>query len=227
MATRLDIINRALAELGEELIPAELTALTLPNAETNHQIAWTMYPGIRDAMLDAYPWSWQLKRRRLERTDMLRHDAEPQPWKFNIPNPDIGTIRAVFQRQDDQYPQTTGWTLRERFLFAMFPELWADVLLNVSEEAFPALFVNALVLELAKRYSIPITEDEAFARLYDGQAEMALKAALRVDAQSRPAEGITDFSYVNARVQGQGYGRLSRSGLATGQQGTTPVQGEP
>ena len=211
MATRLEIINAALLELGEDVIQFEeddlaLNAIGTPVDDIG-QMSLSTYPHIRDAFLNAHAWSWLTERVALERTTSEPSDSFPFRYEFTKPRPNIGNIRAVYDAADVNlgHPNTTEWTLGERFLYAAFPEGWADVQRNVTEEAYPDLVVNALILTLCERWSVPITEDETITRMYRDKAAEALQNARRVDSQSQPTRRFTNFSYVQARL-GNAYG---------------------
>ena len=211
MATQLEIMNSALVELGEDVIQFEednlaLNAIGTPVDDVG-QMALTTYPHIRNAFLNAHAWSWLTQRVQLARTDSPPSDEAPFRYQFITPHPNIANIRAVYDAETIHFgtPNLSEWTIQERFLYAAFPAGWADVQRDVSEEAYPALVVNALILVLCERWAAPITEDESIIAIYRRKAAEALQDARRVDSQSRPARRFTGFSYLQARL-GNGYG---------------------
>lgn len=223
MASRLGIMNMALVELGEDEIQFEESFEDLASLPGNigtpiddvGTMALRTYDTIRDAFLQASAWSWLTERRALVRTAATTQPGWRFPYEFT--KPAVSNIRGVYDARDTNFrasiPRTVGWDIIGDYLYAIFEQGYIEVQRDVVEEAMPAIAVNALVLALAERWAGPVTEDESIIAIYRRKAVEALRDAKRVDSQSRPARGITDFPYVSARLGGVS-GRRSRSGLA-------------
>ena len=120
--------------------------------------------------------------------------------EFRIPLSAI--VQAVYPTVSTPTPDTFSWKRQGEFIYASRDDLFADVTQLSAEPTFHRLFVNALVLTVAARLAIPLTEDPEIAQDLERKARMALRTAKRVDAQSQPASRITSFPYVRARVGG-------------------------
>ena len=205
MASRLDIVNAALAHLDERPVD------TLEGDELrgNAAKAARIYPILRDEMLSAFPWSWLIERKRLARAPLDEGEQPPFPNKFQVPTLNVRSIRAVYSSLNALEPDVDAWTQQGAFLYAAFPNAWVEDQRKVVEEAFPDLFVSALTMTLTSRLAPSITEDIPSANWWKGQADMVLADAKRVDSQSKPTQVLPHFEFVEARV---GYGRRGLRG---------------
>ena len=209
--TKIDIVNLALRELGENAIES------FDESDVS-ELADGHYDLVRDFMLLENPWNWLQRRVELVRTDLASPPGEPpqsstEPesaaralrrgsfsTEFRIPLTSI--VQAVYPTQTEATPDSFNWRRQGEFVYASRDRLFADVTTLSSEPTFQRLFVNALVLAVGARLAIPITEDAEIAADLERKAARALRAAKRVDAQSQPVQRITSFPYVRARVGG-------------------------
>ena len=202
MPSIAEIQSRALNELGETAVQA-----IDPNADEEISAAAArIYPSVRDELLYSYPWSWSLKREKLRQSN-LEPDEQPRyEFKFEPPAglSNIGQIRAFYTGPEDtREPEVSGWTREGNFIYSVWEEAWLEYQVDIGEEAYPALFVSALIPFLAARYCQLIVEDPAIARFYRQLAEDAAATARRVDSQSKPPESMGRLGYIDARF---GYG---------------------
>ena len=224
MASRLDIINSALAELAQEPIEADpldqqidTDDLTSLLEDETAQSVYRIYPQVKADLLNAHPWTWLTIQRNLLGADPhdrnlvpdgSEHKAWPHRYRWNKPRPEIGSIRALYVGpvvMEDR-PQVSGWRVEGEHIFTDFSPVIITYQGEIAEETWPQMFVNAVVLALASRLSLPITYDIDTARLLERRAETALTNAKRIDSQSHPPEAITDFSFVTAHWGGDDYG---------------------
>lgn len=225
MASRLDIIDSALAELAQEPIEddpldarfaeseeAEEELTTLLEDETA-QAVYRIYPQVKESLLTAHPWTW------LQETSALTaanpHDRDtagpagmawPFRYRWNHPNPGAGGLRALYQGPlgMEHSPRTHGWRPQGDFIYTDFTPVVAVYQADKPETAWPQLFVNAVVLALAARLALPITYDENTMRSFRQLAADALADAARVDSQSHLPESITSFGFTDAHFIGFG-----------------------
>lgn len=215
MATRLELINDALALLGEQSLEFESAAAAAAFGDAGvvdpeddlQRIAAAAYPVVRASMLNAHPWSWLTERTILVESPFVEGEPEPQSsWphtrRYRLPNPDIGSIRAVFSSATPSTPQSDGWTVQGGWLFTDFALGRIESQRVVAEEVFPQLFQNAMVMGLCAEMAMPVKEDLDTMRMYARKAEAALNDAMRVDAQSHPVATIPRFAWEEARLTG-------------------------
>lgn len=223
MATRLTIANAALADLGEDLLQfatpqaaAEFTsgALIDPEDDIQARVA-AIYPQVRSKMLAAHPWSWLSERASLRAVPAAQGEdktAWPYTYRYAVPNPFVGSIRAVYDRveqQSESIARTNGWDVKGAYLYASFSPAFIESQVDTAEEAWPDLFTNAVTLLLTARLAMSIKEDLPTMNAYLREAKEALADAMRVDAQSHPVQVVQHFEWVESRVNdtfGYGYG---------------------
>lgn len=211
MATRLELINAALARLGEQALEFESAAAAAAFGDTGvvdpeddlQRIAAAVYPQVRASLLNAHPWSWLTQRTRLiERPAVEGEDSGSWPYRmrYRLPNPAVNSVRAVYKAVVTDLPTTTGWTVQGGWLYAEFEVAFIEDQRQVDEAVFPQLFQNALTLQLAAEMAMPVKEDLDTMRYYERLAEKALNDAMRVDAQSHPVATIPRFAWEEARL---------------------------
>ena len=199
MATQAEIKDQAVALLGEEI--------GIYQAPDIRAAVDAFYPTVRDELLYGYPWSWAITRQVM--TVPLQQNAAPTdhryPYVFNIPDPDVGQVRALYNSAEESArPLVTGWTREGNQIYARWPKIWIEYQRHIDETAYPALFVSALVPLLTSRAAIQVTQDPQIMAAWARVAEQARMTAEQVDAQSKPNEGIVDYSYVDAHYGGTG-----------------------
>ena len=221
MADRLTMLNAALAELGEETLyfasQEEASAFNqtgLADTEDDLQVRCAaLYPQVRTELLNAYPWSWLSRRRRLE--EEPRGTAEmdedwPYRYRYVNPTPNVASIRAVYDEGSttlgprtvnlaENLPKLDGWAVMGAYVFADFRPAWCHYQGEVAEEAWPQLFENAMIQALAARLSMSVKEDLPTTRYYEQIAERALNDAKRTDSQSQPSQRVQHFDWEEAR----------------------------
>lgn len=184
-----------------------------------------MYQTARDELLYGTRWTWATERRRLA----LVYDAEAANTAedeqrygvyaggythvFEYPSPEIGNLVAVYRSgAEEEPPVARDWTRRSGYLYARFPEAWAEYVWDVGPAAYPALFTAALVRELCSQLSFYEFQDPAIQDSHRRASQQILLEAKRVDAQSVPAQGFQSFRLLEARA-GAGYSRRRTRGI--------------
>ena len=220
MATRLEIVNAALARIGDDRVQSlPETAEFDPNADDLATTVADVYFQERDALLDGTPWSWLMERYKLPLDAGVAHEGTlgKRPdgrYQFILRNPRVASVRAIFDAERAVVPRVEGWTREGQYILADFKDAWTDDQRQIAEEVFPNLFVRALSLRLTAELALALTEDVPTANKWDMRAQDALADAQRIDAQAKPSEAITDFEWVQQRVSGT-YGYVDKRDLAS------------
>ena len=226
MASRLEIINAALHRLSAsplEFATDQASALfgeagvVDPEDEQQARTA-AIYPSVRHRLLNAHRWSWLRERHRPQllarrgimppdsqdalapRTEPAEFNPSDYAWQYRLSYPWVGTLDKVYFKGDSE-PATEGWIVEGGYLWSKEREI-ANVVdhRQISEEAWPQLFVNIVELQLASELAIPVAFDEGLARYYKQEAKEALEEALRMDGQSSPSEMIPSNPWIEARL---------------------------
>ena len=216
MADRLAIVNASLAELGEESLyfTSDEAARAfsergdIEQEDPDQERVSALYPQVRSQALHAYPWSWLTRRAALTQAP-ASNEAEKRSWpfsyRFNEPEPQVRSIRAIYDRQDALRPVPAGWVHQDGYIFARFSTAWALYQRkDAPEESWPELFALAVTALLTARLSMALVFDTPATRHYTQMAFQALEDAKRVDSQSKPNPVISYFDWDDARVGGDG-----------------------
>ncbi|KAF0146563.1 MAG: hypothetical protein FD153_104 [Rhodospirillaceae bacterium] len=154
MTSKVEICNLALLQIGED------TITNLHEKSKAARVCHVLYAPSRDAVLESFPWSFALQRQTLA----LLAESAPLPWAYAYQRP-IDCLRSeeILPTRPDK-----------PVLFAVegdkvLTDQAGAVLLYVRSIDDPALFsaqfVQALSWYLAGKLAIPLTGDEAKARL--------------------------------------------------------------
>ena len=226
MATPVQIANAAVSKLGDVPISAlpprewtlpEVTDPTFADEAARFseaaQMCGATYYIHRDALLAKNPWSFALRRTKLEpRQSDVPHRYE---YLFYLPSPerDLGIgLRGVYTSERSTRPLVDGWVREADGISSFWRELWAEWIADVPEEQWPPAVVNALVLRLCSEWAYYFTDQANLTEYYDGLAEDAFRMATRLDGQAKPSEGTMDFPLIDARYQGGNNSRAFRTG---------------
>ena len=185
--TALALCSRALLRLGAQPI----ASLTEGTAEA--EVAANLYPGLRDALLAAHPWSFATGQATLPRLA-----ATPRAdflHAFQLP---ADFLRALSAGNPDRGRGLVYRILEDR-LHCNAEQVVLTYIFRPDEGSFPPHFAAALAARLAAEFCIPITENTGRAQLLAAQAEAEFRAARRADSQQATPRAIEDFPLVTAR----------------------------
>jgi hypothetical protein len=184
--TALALCSRALLRLGAQPI-ASLTEGT-PEAE----VAANLYPGIRDALLSAHPWSFASGQSRLAR--LVATPVADFAHAFQLPSGFLRVLSAGSGRG-----QGLAYRIQEGRLHADAEQVTLTYVFRPDESAFPPFFAAALVARLAAEFCLPLTESASRAEVLFRLAEQELRAARLVDSQQDTPRAIDRFPLVDVR----------------------------
>jgi hypothetical protein len=184
--TALALCSRALLRLGAQPI-ASLTEGT-PEAE----VAANLYPGIRDALLSAHPWSFASGQSLLAR--LVATPVADFAHAFQLPPGFLRVLSAGSGRG-----QGLSYRFHEGRLHADAEQVTLTYVFRPDESAFPPFFAAALVARLAAEFCLPLTESASRAEVLFRLAEQELRAARLVDSQQDTPRAIDRFPLVDVR----------------------------
>ena len=194
--------------------------------DRNATLVKHVYPQVRNSLLNAYPWTWLTETHSMgeqavhgldddgnldtttgqyyngpnSRPAWQGGQGDPSfPYCYRLTYPWVGSIRQV---SFGSGPADTGWKVEGGWLFSTQAVETISDQRQTSEEAWPQLFVNAVILRLCYRMAFPITFDRDIQQGYKTMAAEALNDALRVDAQSHPAYVVRNLPFLEARLGG-------------------------
>jgi hypothetical protein len=190
----LALCSRALLKIGAQPVAS------LDEGTAEAEVAATLYPGVRDALISVHPWSFATGQASLPR--LSARPVGDFQHAFQLPP---GFLRAL-----SAGPPGAGRGLAYRILEDRLHTNATQVVLTYvfrpDESAFPPFFDAALVARLAAEFCLPLTENAGRAELLHRLADQELRAARQADSQQATPRAIEDFPLVSARLGGAGGG---------------------
>ena len=185
--TAAGLCTRALVMLGAQPIAS------LDDAVMEARVCRNLYPGVRDALVSAHPWSFATRQARLPKLT----DAPPVDFAhaFQLP---ADFLRALSAGTDGR-----GAGLRHRIVQRRLHADASTVVLTYIarplESDLPPFFAQALVTRLAAELALPITESTSRAEMLGELANREVTRAQRVEAQQSPRPRVDAFPLLDAR----------------------------
>lgn len=185
--SQLDLINAALIKLGAFKITA------LNDGSTECDIAATLYPPVRDALLSFYPWGFAVRQ-----VSLMVPTTPPiadYTYAYALPNDHIRTLSVG--------TVTSGAGAHYRLFNNRIETDEASIILTyvarVAEAAQPAYFDLVLMAKLAAEMCVPLTENAARAEALYRLAEQELARARSIDAQQDTPQRLSRYTLIEAR----------------------------
>lgn len=192
MADQISICNMALAEIVAEPIQS------LQERSLGARECARSYPQALATLLEAHPWGFAIKRSTLAPTVNTRIGE----WTSSFALP-VDVARPVKVVPSVVAAAAPGWWYAGEVLSlpyaieagiiycACTDAVLAYVASAITADAFPARFVDALVLELATRLVMPIKKSREMKGDLLRQAEVAKQRAMADDINRQPPVGKT------------------------------------
>jgi len=183
----LALSSRALLKIGAQPVAS------LEEGTAEAEVAANLYPGIRDALLSAHPWSFATAQSALARLSAVpRADFA---HAYQLP---AGFLRALSAGSAGR-ARGIVYRLFEDRLFTDAAEVALTYVFRPEESAFPPYFASALVARLAAEFCIPLTENSSRAEMLFRLAEAELRLARQADSQQASARVLEAFPLVDVR----------------------------
>ncbi len=199
MADELELINGALAELGQDRFIVDLEE-DPPSRPL--RVAQGLLPALRDSMLRGYPWLCAQRRRTLS---ALVLDETHGDWKFSrayaLPE---DTLRVFMV--DSRCEWTRGWAKtpteerRDAILTNHATPLRVVTIERVSFDELDACLHRAMTLALAARMAGPLQADRGVTRAIREEADRALGEAISADVgETGNTAPVFESAWLSAR----------------------------
>ncbi len=178
---------RALITLGARPIAS------LDETGTEAMVCRRLYPGIRDALLSAHPWSFATAQARLPRLN-----AEPAAdfrYAYQLPHDFLRALSAG----DGGSGRGLAYRIAAGRLHTDAEAVVLTYVFRAHEQDFPPFFDGALTARLAADLCLPLTESTSRAEALARLAEDTIQRARHVDAQQDTPPRVRDFPLVEVR----------------------------
>lgn len=186
MVTRIELIDRALLQIGAEPLKSEAA----PGADT-HLAIWN---SVVEEILTAHTWSCSTFIRELN-----RRQAPPEVhWRYSFETPSdmFGSPKAVYDRSDCRVPFTGYELFGDRELRTNAERIWIKFTKLVSPNFWPGYLRAVIELRLMAAFALSIREDKAlrdqlWLDCYGTPSQMGrggkMAAAIDLDDMAKPS----------------------------------------
>lgn len=183
----LALCSRALLKIGAQPVAS------LEEGTAEAEVAANIYPGIRDALLSAHPWSFATGQASLPRLTGV--PVADYAHAYQLP---AGFLRALSAGNGGR-GRGVPYRLHEDRLHSDAEPIVLTYIFRPEESSFPPFFAAALVTRLAAEFCIPLTESSTRAELLFRLAESELRASRQADSQQATPRAIEGFPLIAVR----------------------------
>lgn len=196
----LRICSDALLMLGEKPISS------FSEGTDSANICDRLYPNIRDALIQQYPWAFSFKKVVLSRT--INTPINEWKYEYQVPADRIGPPRAVFTSTAVGARPFQEWEIYEDKILTNATTIVVDYQFSVPENKMPVYFVQLLKYMMSWHLAEPLTDQASKAQYWQGVAVGApsdngrggyFRVAANIDGQGQTPQAIEDFSLIAVR----------------------------
>lgn len=186
--SRIDLCSRALLKVGAH------TIASFDEGTAEAEVAASLYPTVRDAVLSSHPWNFATYQMALPKlsTPPIADFANA----FQLPADCIRVLSAGTAGRG----QGAVYKIVQRQVLTDVDEVVLTYVSRPDEMDFPAFFDVALIAQLAAEFCIPLTDSTSRWEMLHKLAEAELRRARLIDAQEDTAPAIEEFSLLEGRL---------------------------
>lgn len=188
MATEIDIVNAALASLGET------TLANLSGTDDRTKQVNALWPRAREAVLRAHPWNCAIKRGSLT-TPATLTDSD-FAFSYSLPADCIRVLQITlaqyapeFRVEQRKLLTDEGEPVHIKYVFA-----------STTYTDWDPLLVDAAAKWLAWMLAWPVTKNASLVQVMQQQALAAIREARTVDGQEDTPEQVGDAPFLAVRT---------------------------
>jgi hypothetical protein len=165
-----------------------------------------LYPNIRDATIQQYPWAFSFKKVSL--SQIITAPVNEWRYAYQLPADRIGPPRAAFTSTSVGERPFTEWEIYEDKLLTNSPTIVIDYQFSVPENKMPVYFVQLLKYMMAWHLAEPLTDQVSKAQYWqvvavgtpgDNGRGGYFRTAANIDGQGTPPQSIEDYSLIAVR----------------------------
>nr|DAO60181.1 MAG TPA: tail tubular protein [Caudoviricetes sp.] len=189
MSSVVSLCNRALMKIGDTM-----SVTSLDDDSKAARICKVAYPGVRDQLLQSYPWRFALKL--YELAPLADRPAYGYTRAFQMP----GECLSVWQAEDERL----DYEVVGREIHADTDIFRFKGIRRIEDPGmFDPMFAEALALSLAAEIALPLTGDLNMKTLLFQEVSLFVKAARRASAiEAARATWRISPDWVTARIAG-------------------------
>lgn len=183
----IDLCSRALLKIGASSIAS------FDEGTAESEVAASLYPVVRDAMLSLHPWNFALARQVLAR--LLDKPTSDFSYAFQLPPQCLRVMSAGTGNRS----RGIDYRIAGRRLHSNAEDVILTFVARPDETDFPPFFDMTLIARLAAEFCIPLTDSTSRWEGLQELAERELRRAKLIDSQEDTAPRFEDFSLIEER----------------------------
>ena len=185
--TSIDLCSLALLKIGASSIAS------FDEGTAEAEVAASLYPVVRDAMLSLHPWNFAISRQHLSR--LLDKPISDFSHAFQLPPQCLRVMSAGTGNRSRGITYRIGG----RRLYSNAEDVILTFVARPHESDFPPFFDMTLIARLAAEFCIPLTDSTSRWEGLQQLAERELRRAKLIDSQEDTAPRFEDFSLIEER----------------------------
>ena len=199
-----------IASQGLGLLRAN-TISSFDDGTNEADIAKLYYSDFAQDLLTRYPWSFALKKRKLNQTE-----SPVNEYRYaHIVPAECLRIWAVYNSGQVGAVPINDFDIQTidggRVILSNNPDIWADYTVYTAETNWPGYFTHFAIHAFAALVALPVTDDERLAQQMhtlawgnpsDGERGGKFSVATGIDGQQKPPEEIVNSPFIEARFSG-------------------------
>lgn len=183
----IDLCSRALLKVGAKSISS------FDEGTVESEVAASLYPIVRDALLSAHPWNFATVQTGLARLSVT--PIADFSFRFQLP---VDCLRVLSAGAADR-GRGLRYRITNRQLLCDADEVVLTYVGRPPEVDFPPFFQSVLIAHLAAEFCIPLTDSTSRWEALQKAAELELRRARLIDAQEETPASIDDFTLLQGR----------------------------
>jgi hypothetical protein len=185
--SQIDLCSRALLKVGANSISS------FDEGTVEAEVAASLYPPVRDALLSAHPWNFATTQKRLAM--LATPPLADYEAAFALP---VDCIR-VLSAGSEGSGSGLSYKIAQRQLLANVDDVVLTYISRPLETDFPPFFDIALITQLAAEFCIPLTDSTSRWEALQKAAELEFRRARLIDAQEDTPAHIADYTLLEGR----------------------------
>jgi hypothetical protein len=177
--TKIGLCSRALLKIGAN------TLSSFDDGSAEAEVAENLYPGVVDALLSSYPWSFATAQMRLPK--LAVQPIADFAYAYQLP----GDFLRALSVGTGGNSRGVSYRIQEKRLHTDMDGIVLTYIFRPEPTEFPPYFSQCLITHLAAEFCLPLTESASRGEAILRQGEKDLQKARTIDAQQQTPQTIS------------------------------------
>jgi hypothetical protein len=182
MASAVDICNTSLSNIGHK---ADVVSISPPDGGAHAASCARFYPIARDHVLEAYPWSFAIKRWTMTEPTGVEPPSEWE-YAYTIPSDMLRPLSILPEEYGDEYKERDNYEIEGDYLYTNTENAILKYIARVTDTTkYTPSAVDAIGWKLSELLAGATVKGDASLRNYCGKRyEQAMMQAMALNANS-------------------------------------------